>query len=125
MASVVFRQTLVSLASNLSLVVAAQSTERSDSLAVPGEVRRMANGRLRVISRVGAASTLGVTMLLLTPPQVALLTSWVGSPVLLRDSRGRKLYGAYLSREVVDRPDQVSQNVSFVLQQISYSEAVV
>lgn len=114
----------LSLADDLTQTTSAYTADRSEVLSVPGEIRRMANGRLRVVSRAGSSTTLGVTFRNLSPTQVALLRSWVGRTVLFRDVWGRKLYGAYFSLDVEDYKDRLGQDCKLVLSEVTFSEAV-
>lgn len=124
MATVVLERPVLSLASDLTQQVTAYTSDRSEQIVVPGEVRRMANGRLRVVSRAGTATTLGVTFRHLTPAQVTLLRSWAGRTVLFRDVWGRKLYGAYFTVDVQDYRDRLAQDCKLTLSEVTYSEAV-
>lgn len=123
MATVVLERPVLSLASDPSQQIAAYTSDRTDSLAVPGEVRRMANGRLRVVTRAGSQQTLGVTFRNLSPSEVATVRSWAGRVVLFRDVLGRKLYCTYLTADVVDYRDRSAQDVKVVLSEVSFSEA--
>ena len=124
MAVVVLDRVFLSLAADLTSVVAAFSADRSEMLAAPGEVRRMANGRLRTVTRAGTARTMGLTLRNLTTSQVTLLRSWPGRTVLFRDVWGRKMYGAFFEIDVSDYADRSAQDVKLVLSELTYSEAV-
>jgi len=124
MATVTLDRVFLSLAADLTSVVAAFSSDRSEVLAAPGEVRRMANGRLRTVTRAGTARTLGVTLRNLTPAQVVLVRSWVARTVLFRDVWGRKVYGAFFAIDVSDYADRSAQDVAFTLSEVTVSEAV-
>lgn len=124
MASVTLDRVHLSLADDLTSSVAAFSSGRSEVLSVPGSVRRMANGRLRVVSRAGSSSEIGATLRNLSPTQVALLRSWVGRTVLFRDVWGRKVWGAFFSVNVTDYKDRLAQDVELSISEVTYSEAV-
>ena len=124
MAVVTLDRVFLSLAADHTSVVPAFSADRSEVLAAPGEIRRMANGRLRTVTRAGSARTLGVTLRLLTPAQVALLRSWPGRTVLFRDVWGRKMYGAFFGLDIKDYADRSGQDATFVLSEVTVSEAV-
>ena len=114
----------LALADDLTQSTAAFTADRSETLSVPGEIRRMANGRLRVVSRAGTSTTLGVTFRNLSPTQVELLRSWVGRTVLFRDVWGRKLYGAYFTVDVEDYRNRQGQDCKLVLSEVTFDEAV-
>ena len=122
MAVVLLDRVFLSLVADLSQTVPAFSADRSEVQSAPGEVRRMANGRLRTVTRAGSARTLGVTLRNLTPAQVLLLRAWVGKTVLFRDVWGRKMFGAYFSIDVKDYRDRSAQDVSFTLSEVTVSE---
>ncbi len=124
MASVSLDRVFLSLASDPSQVVAAFSSDAADVQEKPGEVRRMANGRLRVVSRAGTARTIGRTLRTLPPADVETVRSWAGSVVLFRDVMGRKVFGAYFVIDVMDAKDRSGQDVKLELSQVSFSEAV-
>lgn len=124
MASITLDRVWLSLASDPALSVAAFTTGRSEVLAVPGEVRRMANGRLRTVTRAGSSSQLGVTFRNLTPAQTSTLRSWAGLTVLFRDVWGRKMYGAFFDGDIEDYRDRSGQDVKLTLSQVTWSEAV-
>lgn len=124
MASVVLDRAWLSLASDPSVTVSFFTSDREDSRASQGEVRRYANGRLRVVARAGSAQTLQVTARNLTAAQVSQIDAWRGRVVLFRDVWGRKLYGAFFTMAVADYTDRSGQDVSFALSQVTFSEAV-
>lgn len=124
MASVALDRVVLSLASDPSQAVAAFSSDRSEQLAVPGEVRRMANGRLRTVKRKGTVTSLGATLRNLTPAQVKTLKGWAGETVLFRDVWGRKLYCVYFTPTTKDYTDRSGQDVTLSLSEVTFSEAV-
>lgn len=124
MASVVLDRVVLSLASDPSQAVAAFSSDRADQPTVPGEVRRMANGRLRVVRRKGSSRSIGATLRNLTPAQVETVIGWTGETVLFRDVWGRKVYCAYFAPSIKDYADRSGQDVSLSLSEVTFSEAV-
>lgn len=92
--------------------------------AKPGEVRLMSNGRLRVVTRAGQTRTFDVDLPNLTRVEVEWLEAHIGRTLLVRDDRGRKIYGAFFTL-----PDDAHQyddenDVQLTLQEITRSEAV-
>lgn len=124
MASVTLDRCFLALASDTENQLSAFSSDRSEAQAQPGEVRRMAGGRLRVVTRAGTARAIGVTLRQLTPAQVQQVRDWLGSVVLFRDVWGRKMYGAYFDLDVVDAKDRLGQDVKLTLSEVTFSEAV-
>lgn len=124
MASVTLDRAFLSLAADPSKYVRVVTSDRAEVQAAPGEVRRMANGRLRVVSRAGNARTVGATLRTLSAADVATVRSWLGSVVLFRDVWGRKVYGAFFEVDVVDAKDRSGQDVKLTLAEVTFSEAV-
>lgn len=125
MASVNLDRVWLALASDPDTGLSFRSIGKTDSTSTPGDVRRYSNGRLRLIRRPGPAQTIGVTARLLTREQTELLQDLAGQVVLLRDNRGRKLYGVYLTVDVDDlKARAAGQDVTLQIQQVTYSEAV-
>lgn len=122
MAVVLLDRVFLSLVADMTQMVPALSADRTEVQVVPGEVRRMANGRLRIVTRAGSARTLGVTLRNLTPANVELLRAWEGKTVLFRDVWGRKMFGAYFGIDVKDYRDRSAQDVSFTLSEVTVSE---
>lgn len=124
MASVQLDRLFMSLADDPAQQVTCYSSDWSDVRATTGEVRTYAGGRRRVVTRAGTARTLGFTARLLAPADVLTLDGWRGRVVLVRDSRGRKVYGVYLSVPTTDRRDRGGQDVALTVESVDYDEAV-
>lgn len=123
MAAVTLDRAFLSLAADPSLYVAAFTSGRAEIQAAPGEVRRMANGRLRVITRAGTARRVDVTLRQLSAVDVETVRSWLGTVVLFRDVWGRKVYGAYFDVDVSDAKDRSGQDVKLSLSEVTFSES--
>lgn len=123
MASVQLDRCLLQLASAPSDAVAFFSSGRADARTTPGDVRRYANGRLRVVTQAGSVTTLDVTARRITAADLAKIDSWRGKVVLFRDVLGRKLYSVYLQVQVSDYTDRGGYDAAFKLTEVSYSEA--
>lgn len=124
MATVTLDRVFLNLADDPSTYLSAFSSDRTEVRSVPGEVRRMANGRLRTVSRAGSATSLSATLRNLTAAQVTLLRSWAGQTVLFRDVWGRKMYGAFFAVEVTDYRDRSGQDVKVTFSEVTFSEVV-
>lgn len=90
----------------------------------PGAVRRMANGRLRSVSRAGQARTVDATFDACTRAEIAWLDAHVGRIVLIRDDRGRKLFGIYYEVPVDEHQYDDQGDVNLTLTEVTFSEAV-
>lgn len=124
MASVTLSKVWLTEATDPTVAVSFYSSDAKDDRAVAGEVRRMANGRLRVVTRAGQAQTLGRTARSLSGAQVAQMEAWCGTVLLLRDVWGRRTFGTFFALSVSDAQDRSGQDVAFTFQQVSYDEAV-
>lgn len=115
---------LHSAADHSDFVRLAQNAE-AEVYDQPVEVRRYANGRLRSVTRPGTQQTLTFTLPLVSRSDYDELLSRVGSLQLLRDQRGRILWG--IIGEVDGDEDIFAdrvQSVSFTFRQVTHSEVV-
>jgi hypothetical protein len=124
MASVTLHRSFLAPAADLSAVLVFFSSGRAENLSVPGEVRRYAGGRLRIVTQAGAATRLSVTARAVSSADLQTMRDLAGAVVLFRDAWGRKMYGAYFDLDVDDYRDRSGHDVKFVLTEVTYSEAV-
>lgn len=126
MASLTLDRMWINLASAPDTYVTIRQASWPETYAVPAEVRRMANGRDRLVTSPGATTAVQVSA-----PFVdyatwrSLKTSFSGVVVLLRDGRGFREWGVIAN--VTGNPDRATQNlrdVSFDFTRITWSEAV-
>lgn len=95
------------------------------STTQPGEVRKMANGRLRMVRQAGKPRTLSVDLPHCTRAQLDWLEEHVGDLMCVRDDRGRKFYAVYLTTDVDETPyDTDDGGTSLSMSEVSFSEAV-
>lgn len=90
-----------------------------------GEIRALANGRLRLVLRATTARSFNLRFELCTRTQVTWLEDHVAQVLCARDDRGRKVYGAYLSvpvTENVARSDYA--DIDIVFTEVTHSEVV-
>ena len=115
----------INLASTLSNY---QSFPQMSTLSVdtnqPGQVRTYAGGRLRLVTTAGVARTAAVTLAECTRDQINWLQSVVGQTVLVRDDRGRKIWGTFLTPKVTENQHNGNGDVTLTINEITYSEAV-
>lgn len=91
---------------------------------VSGENRRYANGRIRSVSRSGKVEIAAVALPACTRAQVQWLEDHLGRTVLVRDDRGRKLYGNYRSLNISEHAYNKEADVTLTVSSVSYSEVV-
>lgn len=119
MATVTLDRVYLHLASSLATYLTFFTAGRSDQRSVQGGVRRYANGRLRSVVRTGTMQQLPLTLLKVTDANLVTLDSWQGTLLLLRDVRGRVLFGSYYSLNVDDYEDRSGYSVSLTFQQVT------
>lgn len=104
--------------------------QRADTLVQQGEFRSYANNNTRLILGSTSTRTLTIAFRALTPAQVTMAESFVGKTVLIRDTYGRKMYGAYTVITQADIPLSGDANTTLLTDlqvnftQVTYNEAV-
>lgn len=99
---------------------ASQSSDRS----ARGEVRTYAGGRQRIIRRAGTPDRITVTLPSVSRAVVTWLEDHAGQLCLLRDPRGRKIWGTFWTVSVSEKAGSALPDVSLELQSVTHSEAV-
>jgi len=129
-ASVVLSRVFIGLVEDPTQYVTCGTTSRSEAIARAGTFRSYANNVNRLILGSTVIQTESMTLVALTPAQMKKLDSFVGKTVLFRDSYGRRVYGSFIARGIVDIPlsgyaqSSLKTNVQIDFQQVSYDEAV-
>jgi hypothetical protein len=90
---------------------------------VPGQFRRYANGRVRLVRQAGRLHGQSFVLRHLDLESVRLVESWTGSLLLVRDPQGRKFYGSFLNPQIAPRPVGTS-DMTLTFTEVSFSEAV-
>lgn len=89
------------------------------------EVRRLANGRLRTITRAGGPRRrVAVSATYVTRAEVEWLEEHVGVLLCVRDDRGRKVFGVYHTVQIDEHRGIEDGGVSLSVDEVTYSEAV-
>lgn len=88
-----------------------------------GEVRVYAGGRERLTTRAGAPQALNVSLPAVDRTTIAWLEDHKGALVMVRDPRGRLVWGAYFDLDVDEKPGGVLPDVSFSLRSVTHSVA--
>lgn len=100
---VTLNEVRLNVASNMSDSMAFQNvTEFKVAVAQQGEVRALANGRLRAVRRAAKPSGASFKFELCTREQIDWLEDKVGQLLCFRDDRGRKMYGLYWAAPVAE-----------------------
>jgi len=90
----------------------------------PLEVRRMANGRLRTVSRAGSQTRIDVSLSACTRADVSWLESKLGRVMLVRDDRGRRLWAVFSEFPAEEHQYDDEADVSLSFLEVSVVEAV-
>jgi hypothetical protein len=116
----------LTLASDPTLSVHASYPDRGHHAETAGEFRPYAGGRIRVITSARKMATFPLTMQLLSDADVALLESWQGQVVLLRDGEGRRVWGSYLAGDVESFYDAAGtlNNMALTFTAVTFDESV-
>lgn len=110
---------------DLSSQVALEVTSLQERAAKSGEVRTYAGGRRRSVTKAGSqrSVTMGLEVIR-DRPLLDRLASWQGQVLLLRDPRGRKVYGVYYDVDISENVTADFAQVTLTLQEITYPEYV-
>lgn len=122
MATVDLLYTWVNLLSTGQSVKGYTARGRSHQRAGDGETRRMAGGRFRAIGTIGVRRTQEFAIRDVSYDDVLTLELWIGQTVLVRDNRGRRMFGVYWSVPTTDRMDPNYFDVSLNVTEVTYEE---
>lgn len=90
-----------------------------------GDVRALANGRLRMVTTTTSRRQYALLLELCSRPEIDWLEAHVAQLLCVRDDRGRKFFATYFevnTTELIERSDY--GDVSLRLTEVTYSEAV-
>lgn len=125
MASVDLLYTWVNLLSTGESVKGYTAKGRSHQRAADGETRRMAGGRFRAVGTLGVRRTQEFAIRDLSYEDVLKLEEWIGQTVLVRDNRGRRMFGVYWSVPTTDRKDPNFYDVQLSVTEVTYQEGTI
>lgn len=104
--------------------VTAYTSDKGYKRSSNGSVRTYAGGRTRNVSSAGTNGELTVKLRDVTQSQIDTLDAWREQTIQFRDHRGRKIFGVYHEVAVGDRKVTTLYDVSLVIQELTYNEAV-
>ncbi len=93
MATLLLNKTWVNLYTTGESVTAWRSGDDSDVQTAAGEVRTYAGGRQRAITAEGLQVSWTFTLIGMTVTATNTLREWLGQTVVVRDNRGRRVFG--------------------------------
>lgn len=124
MATVTLRGVYLARVSNLAdLLVLNAGVTVAGVESKRGEFRTYAGGRVRLITKAGRGRTVQVSAAHTDRPTRERLNAWAGELLLLRDGRGRKMYGSYLELAAADQPGPGLCTVTFAFVAVDLPEA--
>lgn len=123
MATVLLRNLWINRTDDPSQYVELEGTI-SETQAVEGEIRTMANGRRRVVRKAGGSRGFSVSANRVDVDTVNLLASWAGEVLTYRDPQGRKVHGVFFSTSLQPWNGHQVGSLTFQFDQITHSEAV-
>jgi hypothetical protein len=126
MTSIVVDAAWFNLASDLSQSITMVLTGESDMTSRPVDVRRYAGGRVRSVTRPGTTKQLSLSFELADRADMLQLEDWIGTTVLYRDPRGRRLWGVFGAVDEGELPGvgEDTVNVNLTFSQITFDESV-
>ncbi|MDI1290916.1 MAG: hypothetical protein PSX37_13325 [bacterium] len=90
----------------------------------PGEVRQLASGRSRLVLKAGGVKrTIAAELPLLDRSDVQWLEDHVGVLVCVRDDRGRKVWGSFLTVPVDESATLTTADVSLAVIEVTHDES--
>ncbi len=100
-------RTFVNLVSTGQAVQAYTGRGRTREYYTDGSVQAFAGGRFRSISTEGVGGKQTFMLRDVSSADIETLKSWIGETVLVRDNRGRRMFGTYY---VVGYSDRMSES---------------
>lgn len=122
MVAITLDRTYVSLVNTGQSIAAYTGRGRSRQYTQEGQVERFAGGRFRSIATEGVRGQQTFTLRDVTDTQLATLQAWIGLTVLVRDNRGRRMFGTYYNVGYQDRMSVGLYDVSITLNEVTYNE---
>lgn len=113
MAAVDLTELWIHDAADLSDATRVRVSAASESTVIAGEVRRRAGGRRQLVTRPGADTQLTVTTAYVSRDVVDAIRARIGQRVMVRDDRGRVMWGAYLAVNIVEWIEGRAESVTF------------
>lgn len=98
---------------------------KPDDIAQTGSFRSYGNGNTRMILGAGQSRTQTLALRALTPAQVQTVKDLVGHTVCYRDTYGRRVFGGFLTPQIVNIAFSGGlADIGLVIQSVTYVEAV-
>lgn len=122
MATITLDRTFVNLIATGAVVKAYTGRGRSRSYKTDGAVQAFAGGRYRSIALEGTAGQQTFMLRDVSTTDIETLKTWIGETVLVRDNRGRRMFGTYYDVSFSDRMLDGYYDVTLNVFEVSYAE---
>jgi|SRR5882724_1076885 len=122
MVAVSLAYTWVNLVATGASVSAYTGRGRSRDYKTEGSVQGFAGGRYRSISTEGVAGQQTFVLRDVSDANIDTLKSWIGQTVLVRDNRGRRMFGTYYDIAYTDRMLANYYDVTINVVEVTYNE---
>lgn len=122
MVMVTLGKTYVNLVATGELITGYTGKGRTRAKSQEGSAQKFAGGRFRSISVEGVAGEQTFVLRDLTYANIQTLETWIGQLVLIRDNRGRRMFGVYYDVGYTDGPNENYYDVTLNVKEITYNE---
>lgn len=122
MVAISLDRTYVNLVATGAYVAAYTGRGRSRQYRQDGGVQAFAGGRYRSIGVEGLLGTQTFMLRDVTDADIETLKTWIGQTVLVRDNRGRRMFGTYYEVGFSDRMSPGLYDVTLNVTEVSYQE---
>lgn len=96
----------------------------TEKQSASGEVRTMANGRRRVVTRAGQVKEYAVSANRVEVDTINLLASWAGDVLTYRDPQGRKVSGTFFEVDATPWNGFQVGSLTFTFTNVTHDESV-
>ena len=122
MVAVTLDRTFINLVSTGALVSAYTGRGRSREYETTGSVEKFAGGRFRSISEEGLSGKQTFLLRDVSDADIETLKTWIGETVLVRDNRGRRMFGTFYKIGYPDRMEANYYDISLEVFEVTYEE---
>ncbi len=124
MVAITLDRTFVNLVATGATIQAYTGRGRSRSYKTDGAVQAFAGGRYRSIALEGTAGQQTFMLRDVSNADIETLKLWIGETVLVRDNRGRRMFGTYYEVGYNDRILDNYYDVALNISEVTYAEGV-
>lgn len=122
MVAITLDRTFVNLVATGAVIQAYTGRGRSRNYRTDGAVQAFAGGRYRSIALEGVAGQQTFMLRDVSTADIDTLKSWIGETVLVRDNRGRRMFGTYYEVGYQDRMLDGYYDVTLNVVEVTYNE---